>query len=458
MNEEESLFREQLAVARTYPDTLLHQNKRRAVNQAWREHYLANKVRFFAKLPSNVDFPLVIIDFGETCPPGEKATLHIVRGLAGLRKSLSWPDPSRAAAEKPAGLVRDPTLRIILLERYSPTSLRLNLSEESLLEILTYHQVPTCFLSLLSDGAQSWDFSSSVRLADLRASTNLTGAQGPSMACLGRSGRHIQLCLSLSSIRQYPVHALPRGVDRGAWRWQTHSAVMYLHFDAAEGSAVWLLVSPRGYHPVKGEGMQNELWNAIKEYMDGGLGEVVSLDSPGRLRISLKGLLAVAEWAVGETSLQLQDMDMRLSDLTRPYLAPIDDMAADEPQESVHERDLRRMAFLMERRIESATNVENNIRALRRLRAFFVGEVAETLARLDVRGMQAHIDEFEHKLSRVIENLEDLADRAQALERVTKSREEYVSLAQLHRSVRGQQQLSIPNRYNGCKRIIRIDR
>lgn len=113
MNEEESLFRQQLAVARTYPDTLLHQNKRRAVNQAWREYYLANRVRLFGNLPSSLNFPLVIIDYGETCPPGEKATLHIVRDLAGLRKSLSWPDPSKVAAEKPAGLVRDPTLRIM---------------------------------------------------------------------------------------------------------------------------------------------------------------------------------------------------------------------------------------------------------------------------------------------------------------------------------------------------------
>lgn len=113
MNDEERLFREKLAVAQTYPDTLLHPNERRAAAQAWREHYLANRARLFGKPPSSLETPLVIIDFSEKCPPGEKATLHVVRDLAGLRKSLSWPGPSKVAAAEPARLVKDPALRIV---------------------------------------------------------------------------------------------------------------------------------------------------------------------------------------------------------------------------------------------------------------------------------------------------------------------------------------------------------
>lgn len=207
-----------------------------------------------------------------------------------------------------------------LLERLWPTSLLLNLDEDVLLEILTYHQVPAHILTFLASGGESWSFASSMSFAGFRGRSTLPPQRRqPGLAGLGRSGAHVQVCLTLFSMREYPQHALPRDADAArAPRWETHSAVAYLHFDLVEGAAVWLLASPRCYHPDIGEGTQNQLWNTLKESLAGDLDALASLDAPERFRISVNCLLAVAEWSVGKFSRHLQDTERRLSDLVSP--------------------------------------------------------------------------------------------------------------------------------------------
>ncbi|KAI8314566.1 hypothetical protein K4K59_002647 [Colletotrichum sp. SAR11_240] len=386
MNECESLFLEKIALAETYPDSLIHQNERRPALRSCLEHYAANRDAIFDGPPSRIDTPLIIIDFDdaeswskEEGPRG--VNLHIIRNVIGLRRKLAWPSPSEITMES-ATLVRDPALRIVLLERLSPTSLLLNLSEKVLFELLTYHQVPSCLLNFLTSGGESWSFASSMRFAGFQGTTSLASGQGMAVPNLGRSGSHIQLCLTMFSMRRYSLHAWPKGEDPSKTpRWQPHAAAVYVHFDVVEGTGVWLLTSPRSYHREKGKGTQNLLW-----------------------------------------------------DTTKPYLHPFDD-GDDAQTDAIHEVDLRRMAFLMEQRHRSAMRVDSNLRVLRRLREFLTEQVSDELDRLDLRhagGMQAHLDRFKGELSSAMEEMEDLMQRAQALDKLAGNREEYIQRMQTH--------------------------
>ncbi|KZL87815.1 telomerase reverse transcriptase, partial [Colletotrichum incanum] len=348
-----------------------------------------------------------------------------------------------------------------LVERLWPTSMTLNLSEDVLLELLTYHQVPAHFLSFLASGGGAWSFASSMHFAGFKGCSTLPPRKRqPSLARLGRSGTHVQVCLTLFSIREYPLHALPEDADPVRTpRWETHSAVVYVHFDLVEGTAVWLLVSPRSYHAEKGNGTQNLLWNTLKINLASDLAALARFDVHERLRVSLSCLLAVAQWSVGMFSHHLQDTERRLSDLvsrglwgpnrpwlqhankiqTKPYVHPFDDddMVDDEPREPIHEQDLRRMAFLMESRHGSVMRVENNLRVLRNLRKFLVDEVCRDLADLGndhADSIRMHIEDFAENVTLVIEEIEDLLDRALALDKLAKNREEYIQRLQAHHS------------------------
>ncbi|KAK1687806.1 hypothetical protein BDP55DRAFT_87278 [Colletotrichum godetiae] len=333
-----------------------------------------------------------------------------------------------------------------------PTSLLLNLSEDVLLQILTYHQVPAHFLTFITSGGESWSFASGMSFVGLKGYTNTLldpGRQPTNLAVLGRSGRHIQICLTLFSIREYPLHALPREGDPAKTpRWETHSAVVYVHFDIIEGTALWLLVSPRSYHPERGQGTQNLLWNNLKDGMADGMDGLRSLDVPERFRISLDSLLAAAEWSIGMFSHHVQDTEKRLYDLTKPYVYPYDDeeMVDDKASESIHAQDLRRMAFLMETRHGSVMKVENNLRVLRRLREFFVEEVAGHLGPLrdsHTDDIRTHIKGFAEKLTTVIAEIEDLLDRASALDKLARNREEYIQRLQAHHSTQQMKTIAV---------------
>ncbi|OHE97840.1 hypothetical protein CORC01_06875 [Colletotrichum orchidophilum] len=467
MNEgQERFFLEKLAAAPEYPDSLICQDERRATRKARAEHYADRKHQVFDGDSGQRDNPLIIIDFGMAEPPaaglldddfasekrsGKKADLHVVRGIEGLRNKLSWPDPKQGLLG-PSQLKRDPPIRVVLLERMWPTSLLLNLSEDVLLEILTYHQVPAHFLSFVTSGGDSWSFASSMSFAGFKGCTTTLPpgpGQQPSLAVLGRSGRHIQVCLTLFRICEYPLHALPGDVDPARTpRWETHSAAVYVHFDIVEGTAVWLLASPRSYHPEKGKGTQNLLWNTLKEGMVDCMDGLRALDVPERFRISIDNLLAAAEWSTGMFSHHVQDTEKRLHDLTEPYVYPYDDeeMVDDRARESIHAQDLRRMAFLMETRHRSVMEVENNLRVLRRLREFFVDEVAEHLGPLrdsHADEIRTHIKGFAEKLTSKIAEIEDLLDRATALDKLARNREEYIQRLQTHHSTQQMKTIAV---------------
>ncbi|KAK1987932.1 hypothetical protein LZ30DRAFT_105160 [Colletotrichum cereale] len=112
-------------------------------------------------------------------------------------------------------------------------------------------------------------------------------------------------------------------------------------------------------------------------------------------------------------------------------------MADDEPRESIHAQDLRRMAFLMESRHGSVMRVENNLRVLRNLRSFFVDEVSRELDNLEndrANDIRRHIEDFACKVAVAIEEVEDLLDRALALDKLARNREEYIQRLQAHHS------------------------
>lgn len=85
-------------------------------------------------------------------------------------------------------------------------------------------------------------------------------------------------------------------------------------------------------------------------------------------------------------------------------------MVNDKASESIHAQDLRRMAFLMETRHGSVMKFENNLRVLRRLREFFVEDVAGHLGPLKdshADEIRTHIKGFAEKLTLVMAEIEE---------------------------------------------------
>lgn len=143
---------------------------------------------------------------------------------------------------------------------------------------------------------------------------------------------------------------------------------------------------------------------------------------------------------------------------TKPYLHPFDE-EDDAQTDAIHEVDLRRMAFLMEQRHRSAMRVDSNLRVLQRLREFLTEQVTDELDRLDLRHaseMQAHLDKFKGELSSAMEEMEDLMQRAQALDKLAENREEYVSRERSPPV--GVRRVTRCQRFNGCRRTMRTSR
>ncbi|WDK13758.1 hypothetical protein CGRA01v4_05039 [Colletotrichum graminicola] len=274
-------------------------------------------------------------------------------GLAGKREPLVIIDFGTAPD---SGNDSDETRR-----RHKPASswkrkgklylVRDGVSEDGLLDILTYHQVPVHFLGFPMSGGGAWSFASSMRFAGFVGYSTLPRKRQPSLVGLGRSGTHVQGCLTLFSIREYPLHALPKHTYPARTpRWETHTAVAYLRIDFVEGTAVWVFVVPRCYHAEKGKGTQNLLWNTFRDGLASDLAALARFDVHERVRVSLSCVLVVARWSVGISSHHPQDTKICLSDLvsrglqgpkglwlqhvgmrqTKPYVDPFDDNDDDD--------------------------------------------------------------------------------------------------------------------------------
>lgn len=138
--DQETRFLEKLAVASTYPDTLLWQDEEASATKERRDHYAETKTRIFDALLEQRE-PLAILDVGANHDSGpasgevagtkadgwltsqtsekapashrtRKCKLSLVRDVAGLRTKLSWPSPAGSTTEH-SGLVKDPPLRVM---------------------------------------------------------------------------------------------------------------------------------------------------------------------------------------------------------------------------------------------------------------------------------------------------------------------------------------------------------
>jgi hypothetical protein len=188
---------------------------------------------------------------------------------------------------------------------------RIQLTEELLFMILSYHQVSPCYLNFvtcLSPNAST----NNMRSSGFSAQTFFDDRQDRAIPGLGRSGFHFQVSLRLSAcFRLKPAtNARPGAVPP----WTQPQAAVYHHFDVQQARALWILTSPRKSFAYTET--HNILWEQIHEVIEPkNFAGLLSDHAAERFRASLDILFAVAEWSCSDFVFYLAAASQQLEKL-----------------------------------------------------------------------------------------------------------------------------------------------
>lgn len=150
-------------------------------------------------------------------------------------------DPLTSSRVGPLATRRDPKCRFIFI--YSDLSRKpLNITQEMLLRILSYHQVMPSYLDFLSVFGTQME-PRDLRFNSFHAQTTLStnGLRGPAVPAVGRSGRQYQMCYNLKAV----------ACISDSWtatrdkEWSIRQAAFHHQFDVDEGTTLWISTKGR---------------------------------------------------------------------------------------------------------------------------------------------------------------------------------------------------------------------
>lgn len=182
------------------------------------------------------------------------------------------------------------------------------------MRILSYHQVPSCYLNFLTflgstTGAADLGFSG------FRAESSLAKPR-IELGKLGRSGRRIQLCYTLGTVEdnrpEIEANELNSRADK---RWLRPHASIHHQFDSEKGTMLWIITAPLrlqyGNLPS-----QSRIWtDDFKHHIENNHYRHKFLTPESCFAASLDIHLKLAAWSIGDFSYCLQDTDERVRQL-----------------------------------------------------------------------------------------------------------------------------------------------
>ncbi|KAJ9602689.1 hypothetical protein H2200_012883 [Cladophialophora chaetospira] len=170
-----------------------------------------------------------------------------VRDEADLKDFLS--DESTLAAATGAAYTGelatrpDPKCRYIFpFPLHSKASLCM--TKSMLCRLFSYYQVMPTYLDFLTTFGQE-SRQRDLRYSGFRGKTRLSPLPRPETVAvdLGRSGRHIQMCYNLKSVKCIT----PPKTAMMVMQWSRRPVALYHHFDVVEGNALWVITSGSRY-------------------------------------------------------------------------------------------------------------------------------------------------------------------------------------------------------------------
>lgn len=287
----------------------------------------------------------------------------------------------------------------------------LNLTQDALLRILTYHQVMPAYIDfLLVYGTRDED--RELRFTGFRSRTTLQNPlPGCTIADLHRSGRQHELCYNLKAVavKESGKSQQPRN------RWKIRQAAIYHRFDLGSGTALWIIGDPR-------ETVKNDLKDVLPE------GPVPSEFNfgtvPDAFMASLDTHLVLVNWASASWRWHIQDLEETIDDMTRPAIL-FDYESRDQPE--VAPRAVTLVQEYEDKVNETLMVIEANLKIFSSLLTSYTALVEDKNFPLNERdACKAAVGVFSTKIEEYAYDLRMQADRARVLSKVATDRKNIV--------------------------------
>ncbi|KAK0719105.1 hypothetical protein B0H67DRAFT_572496 [Lasiosphaeris hirsuta] len=374
----------------------------------------------------------------------------------------------RGTLEGPLPRHADPVCRLIFLETMAPKGDRLKITEDMLLQLLTYHHVPATFLSFISNlgrGSRIID-NGNILFGGFRSLKSFA-RPGFGVEALGRSGLHFQLVFELKAVfdpqgwldeneapdcdvgAEAVVDDTRPKPKRGFWawlkgdddflganesetdlprprdlsKWTITQSAFYHHLDIYNGKSLWILTT--------NDRQAKPAFRSFRDVRDAATATSrVSMHTSmrERLRTSYDVMLWIGEWSLSEYSFYISALEENLNTLTEPHLS--------KNPRPVSESTLQDVSQFMESLDECMAALNANIRVLdaiyafyetllkdRKITALHLDWYSDGPARLDIQG---DLDDFCHDLANICEGTKDMLRRASAVKQVGERRENMV--------------------------------
>ncbi|KAK3690403.1 hypothetical protein B0T22DRAFT_481582 [Podospora appendiculata] len=334
----------------------------------------------------------------------------------------------------------DPVCRFIFLETSAPNGRRLKITEDMLLQILTYHHVSPCFLNYISNfGHDPLTGDSDLFFGGFRSLKSFTHEPRFNVEALGRSGFHYQLAFELKTVfdpkgweaedgqtavgeaesedgeppepgwaRRFLSWLTGRddavvedeGPDEEQENqdlWPVTQTAVYHHFDVDNGKSLWIITTS--------EKKTNEKFRDVK----GSLSTITSMSTttPERKRFqsSLEVLVWLGEWSLSEYGFYIAALDDNLKELTRPY---IQDREFTEVKEEV----LKKVNRYMESIDDCIVGLKANMRVCKAILKFYQRQLLQDtkLKALGRPWLLTHRDALRSDVVEFSEKIQDVHD------------------------------------------------
>ncbi|KAK3319641.1 hypothetical protein B0T19DRAFT_445443 [Cercophora scortea] len=340
----------------------------------------------------------------------------------------------------------DPVCRFIFLETSAPNGRRLKITEDMLLQILTYHHVSPCFLNYISNfGHDPLTGDSDLFFGGFRSLKSFTQAPRFNVEALGRSGFHYQLAFELKTVFD------PRGWEGGedaqtvagaggemasedgeeleqgwlgwllSWLtrrddaaveedegpdeelenqdlWPVTQTAVYHHFDVDNGKSLWIITTSEKKTSHKFRDVKGSL-SSIRASM--------STHTPEheRFQSSLEVLVWLGEWSLSEYGFYIAALDDNLKELTRPYIQ-------DREFVEVKEEVLKKVNRYMESIDDCIVGLKANMRVCKAILKFYQTQLLQDakLRALRRPWLLSHREALKSDVAEFAEKIQDVHD------------------------------------------------
>lgn len=305
------------------------------------------------------------------------------------------------------------------------------------MRILSYHQVPSCYLNFLTF------LSSTTSAADLgfggfRVESSLVKPRGE-LSKLDRSGRRIQLCYTLGTLEDdRPI--IEGSVNRGH-RWVRPHASIHHQFDLEKGTMLWIITAPvTPQSQTKNSRDKSKIWtDDFKKHIEESHLDRRFQTPESCFAMSLDIHLKLAAWSIGDFSYYMQDTDERVRKLVCLHTlnsscdngiltSSKTEKYIDVQAEKIEEADLRLLYILMDRTEEYRRCLESNRKVLQSIAEFYENRFLKEVDCISwKKECTAEIDRFLYELKETMSEIEGIVNRTAALKSLAELRESVVS-------------------------------